>query len=247
VIRRFYHPEWLESAIGGRDALRDIIPDPVFEAIQERLRTVADRAHNAWPAANAEEDTLTGDLCGQLRTDPRRIRINGSQEWEWRIGYKKFRGRAKSAFESINGADGIIDIEVTREEEKFYKGILFQAKKGDLRVDAEITKQVSKMEKLAHGSSAVFEYRKDGYFAIPGNIFLERSSDRQARRILVQRNERPLGSFLGDGFLPCTFGLRGLYYDAVRELLLVPNGANGVRALPVELHYRLRIDVERLR
>ncbi len=224
--------------------MRDVIPEPIFKAIQERLRTVGDSAHTAWRAANAEEDTLTGDFCGRLSTEPQRIRVNGGQQWEWRIKYKKFRGRAKGAFESTSGADGIIDIEATTDGEKFYKGLLFQAKKGALRVDADVTEQVRKMEKLAPGSSAIFEYREDGYRAIPGNIFLEPGPD---RRIFIQRNERQLGSFLGDEFLPCNRGLRGMYYDAVRELLLVPIGGNDVRAMPIELHHRLRINVERLR
>ncbi len=229
----------------GVRLLRDVIPEPIFEAIQKHLRTVGDIAHTAWPAANAEEDTLTGDFCGRLRTEPQRIRINGGEQWEWSIRYKKFRGRGKDAFESTRGADGIIAIEASANGEKFYKGLLFQAKKGKLRVDAETTEQVRKMENLAHGGSALFEYREDGYSAVPGNVFLESGPD---RRILIQENEHPLGSFLGDEFLPCSRGLRGMYYDAVRELLLVPIiGTNDVHAMPVELHHRLRIDVERLR
>lgn len=225
--------------------MRDVIPEPIFEAIQKHLRTVGDNAQTGWPAANAEEDTLTGDFCGRLRTDPQRIRVKGGEQWEWSIRYKKFRGRGKKAFESTSGADGIIEIEVTTNEVKFFKSLLFQAKKGDLRVDAKVTEQVRKMENLAHGSSAIFEYREDGYRAVPGDVFLERRSD---RRILIQRNERPLGSFLGDEFLPCSKGLRGMYFDAVRELLLVPIiGTNDVRAISVELHHRVRIDVERLR
>ncbi len=225
--------------------MRDVIPNPIFEAIQRHLRTVGDNAQTAWPAANAEEDTLTGDFCGRLRTEPQRIRVNGGQQWEWSVRYKKFRGRGKGAFEKRSGADGIIDIEVTSNGAKLYKGLLFQAKKGDLRADADLTEQVRNMESLAKGSSAVFDYRKDGYRAVPGDVFLERGPD---RRILIQRNEHPLGAFLGDEFLPCSKGLRGMYYDAVRELLLVPIiGANDVRAIPVELHHRLRIDVERLR
>ncbi len=225
--------------------MRENIPEPVFEAIQEHLRTVGDTAESAWTAASAEEDTLTGDLCGRLRTEPHRIRVRRSEQWEWSIRYKKFRGRGKDAFEKRSGADGIIDIEVTRDEEKFYKGLLFQAKKGDLRVDAELTEQILKMEKLARGSSAIFEYRKDGYRAIPGEVFLEhRSKRRSDRRVVIQSNEHPLGSFLSDEFLPCNIGLRGMYYDANRELLLIPGRA---RALRVELQHRLRIDVERLR
>jgi hypothetical protein len=219
--------------------LRDVIPEPIFEAIQEHLRTVGDNAQTAWPAANAEEDTLTGDFCGRLAINPQRVRVNGGKRWEWSIRYKKFRGRGKGAFEKRSGADGIIDIEVTTNGEKLYKGLLFQAKKDGLRGDAKLTEQVRNMESLAKGGSAIFDYGRDGYRAIPGGIFLKSRSDRQS---FIERNEHPLGSFLGDEFLSCSSGLRGMYFDAVRELLLVP----GRGAIRVELHNRVRIDVGRL-
>jgi hypothetical protein len=225
--------------------LRDIIPAPVFEAIQTRLKTVGDNANDAWLAANADEDTLTGDFCGRLATRrPHRIWINRNEQWEWVIRYKKFRGRGKGAFERKSGADGIIVVEVTTNGEKVYKSLLFQAKKGDLRVDADLTQQVRKMERLSKGSSAVFEYREGGYRAVPGGVFLERGSapDRRGR---IQANENPLGTFLGDEFLPCGIGLRGMYYDAVREILVIPEGRT-TRAVRVELHHRLEIDAEKL-
>ncbi|MGH9739390.1 MAG: hypothetical protein ACRD4X_12525 [Candidatus Acidiferrales bacterium] len=224
--------------------MRDVIPEPVFDAIQSHLRSVGDSAQSAWAAANAEEDTLTGDFCGRLRTEPKRILVNGGQQWEWNVRYKKFRGRGPNAFESRSGADGIIVIEVTTTAngESLYKSLLFQAKKGDLRLNADVIEQVRKMERIAHGSSAVFEYREDGYRAVPGTFFLERKSDRRA---LVRENEHPLGSFLGDEFLPCNSGVRGMYYDAVRERLLIPTGRNDVRAMRVELRHRVLIEVGR--
>ena len=223
--------------------MRDVIPEPVFNAIQRHLRRVGDSAQSAWSAANEEEDTLTGDFCGRLRTEPRRISVNRRQQWEWSIRYKKFRGRGPKAFEKRSGADGIIVVEVkpTANGETLYKSLLFQAKKGDLQINSDVLEQVRKMERIAHGSSAVFEYRKDGYRAVPGTFFLERKSD---RRDLVRRNENPLGSFLSDDFLPCNSGIRGMYYDAVRERLLVPTPRNGVRAMRLELRHRLTIEVE---
>lgn len=223
--------------------MRDVIPEPVFNEIQDHLRSVGNSAQSAWSAANAEEDTLTGDFCGRLRTEPKRILVSGGQQWEWSVRYKKFRGRGPNAFEKKSGADGIVVVEVTpaTNGETLYKSLLFQAKKGDLRLDADLIEQVRKMERIAHGSSVVFEYREDGYRAAPGTFFLEGKSD---RRTSVTRNEHPLGSFLGDEFLPCNSGVRGMYYDAVRERLLIPTG-NDVRAMHVELRHRLSIEVER--
>jgi hypothetical protein len=224
--------------------LRDVIPQPVFDVIRNHLRSVGNSAQSAWPAANAEEDTLTGDFCGRLATGPREIPIDGTELWQWSVRYKKFRGRGRNAFERRSGADGIIVIEVTptANGETLYKSLLFQAMKGDLRLDADLIQQVRKMEGIAHGSSVVFEYREDGYRAVPGTFFLERKSD---RRTSVKRNEHPLGSFLGDEFLPCNSGVRGMYFDAVRERLLIPVGRNDVRAMRLELRHRLSIEVER--
>jgi len=222
--------------------LRDVIPEPVFEAIRDHLRDVGNSAQSAWSAANAEEDTLTGDFCGRLATGPREIHVDGTERWQWSIRYKKFRGRGPGAFERRSGADGIILVEVTpiANGVTLYKSLLFQAKKGDLRLDADLIEQIRKMERIAHGSSVVFEYRQDAYRAVPGTSFLERKSD---RRTSVERNEHPLGSFLGDEFLPCNSGVRGMYYDAVRERLLIPVG-NDIRAMKVELRHRLSIEVE---
>jgi hypothetical protein len=47
------------------DSLRDVIPKPVFDAIRKHLRNVGNSAQSAWLAANAEENTLTGDFCGR--------------------------------------------------------------------------------------------------------------------------------------------------------------------------------------
>lgn len=222
--------------------MRDVIPEPVFVAIQNHLRVVGNSAQSAWPAANAEEDTLTGDFCSRLATGPWEIPINGAERWQWSIRYKKFRGRGPDAFEKRSGADGIIIIEVTpiANGVTLYKSILFQAKKGDLRLDADLLQQVRKMERIAHGSSVVFRYRQDAYRAVPGTSFLQRTSE---RRTSVERNEHPLGSFLSDKFLPCTSGVRGMYYDAVRERLLIPVG-NDIRAMKVELRHRLSIEVK---
>jgi hypothetical protein len=47
------------------DSLRDVIPKLVFDAIRKHLRNVGNSAQSAWLAANAEDDTLTGDFCGR--------------------------------------------------------------------------------------------------------------------------------------------------------------------------------------
>jgi hypothetical protein len=118
---------------------------------------------------------------------------------------------------------------------------LFQAKKNDIRHDRRLIEQVQKMEDLANGCSAVFEYRSDGYRAVAGRPFLEELG---TRAVFGRERLQPLGSFLGTVFLPCDAGTRGLYYDGVRRLLLLPTEQGEVRAIRVEVGHRIAIEVE---
>jgi hypothetical protein len=217
--------------------MRDIIPDQVFQSIQDHLIRVGGSAHSGWSSGKSEEDTLTGDFCGRLRTEWQGSAANG-HPWMWRVRYTKFRGRGKNPFEKRSGADGIVQVEVTLAPGvKIYKGLLFQAKKNLLGFNAKTVGQVRTMEEIAPGGSALFLYTPDEYRAISGTTYLERSD----------AVELPsLGDFLGKGFLPCKNGLRGMYYDAIRDLLLVPTGDRDVRAIPVELQHRVLIEAREL-
>jgi hypothetical protein len=218
--------------------LRDVLPERVFHSIQRHLVHVGNTAHSGWVSASSEEDTLTGDFCGRLRIDWQNSVADGDS-WKWRVRYKKFRGRSKNAFEKRSGADGIIQIEVTLNPRrvKIYKGLLFQAKKKLLGFNAKTVGQVQAMEKIAPGGSALFLYVPNGFGAISGATYLERSA-----ALTVPH----LGSFLGDRFLPCKSGLRGMYYDAVRELLLVPTGDSDIHAMPVDLRHRVLIEAQEI-
>jgi hypothetical protein len=80
---------------------------------------------------------------------------------------------------------------------------------------------------------------ENGYRVIEGHEFL-----RELDTKLERSNRAPslLGSYLGDLFLPCKSGLRGMYYDAERELLLVPTRGE-LHAIRVELGHRISIRV----
>jgi hypothetical protein len=155
------------------------------------------------------------------------------------VRYKKFRGRGPGAFESVAGADGIIQIEVIRATDSIYKGILFQAKKKAIRRDRELVEQVQKMERLARGCSAVFEYAPDAYRVVTGRSFLEELNEPRTRG----RDTLRLGTFLADAFLPCSAGIRGMYYDAVRQILLIPEDGQ-LKVMHVELGHRIAVEVE---
>lgn len=221
--------------------MQDVIPEVVFAEIQGHLRERTTHAEQGWEAGSDEEDTLTGDLCGSLRT-PGWVRVQSDgQSWEWRISYKKFRGRGRGAAEKQIGADGIVQVEVRPglANEIVHKGLLFQAKKIAGSSRREMHRQVEGMESVAPGGSAVFEYGPRGYRAASGQEIL-----RPETRDVIRIGRPNLSDYLSDRFLPCTAGLRGMYYDAVRGNLIVP-GSDGPHTYKVSLRHRVLIEVER--
>lgn len=219
--------------------MRELIPSPVFDSISRHLRHVGEVAVLGWESNKDEEDSLTGDL-GRLLITRRNIiiRVNG-QTWRWCIGYKKFRGRGANAFEKKAGADGIIQVEATLRDVTLFKGVLFQAKKVDRFRNADLKGQVEAIEGIAPGGSAVIVYGPTGYVAIKGTEYLHPEEGLVGP---VIKKMRPLPSFL-DEFLECKNGLRGMYYEARRKRLVLPTLDGEIKAVPLELKHRIKIEI----
>ncbi len=219
--------------------MRDVLPKPLFDAMEGHLRDRGSEGHSGWESASEDEDTLTGDFCGSLRTPWRQVKTDNGK-WQWRISYKKFRGRGRNAFEKHSGADGIVQVEVHGPTgEVTTKGVLFQSKKARGSSRSDLADQVAKMEGLAPNGSAVFEFGPEGYRAAAGSIMLEEIKTQPNRIPHPQQN---IGEYLGGQFLPCKSGLRGMYYDAVRKILIVPSDGTN-RTVPILLRHRVRFDV----
>ncbi len=219
--------------------MRDVIPAPVFDQISEHFRTAAPgAARNAWRRGNQDEDTVTGDFLGRLSTDNWQSQSIDAEEWAWRVDYSKLRGRGPGAPEKEIGADGLVTIEVRslRDGTRHVKSLLFQAKKHRVYSDAETVGQVKRIEAVAPGSSAVFEYGEDSFTALPGPVV--GSSRRE-----VDDSRQAIGSFLGEAFLSCTHGVRGLYFDAVRQLLVITPPDGPPRLVALSALHRLKVDV----
>jgi hypothetical protein len=203
------------------------------------LRERAARAEVGWESGSDEEDTLTGDFCGALRTDW--VSTAGDRGlWFWRVRYKKFRGRGRGALEKALGADGIFEIEARPDgQEVVTKGVLFQAKKDRGSSRRDLREQVRQMETVVPGGSAVFEFGPNGYKAASGADMLP---DLQIGTRTLPHPRNTMGEYLADQFLPCRSGKRGMYYDAVRQLLIVPaDGTN--RVVPAAVAHRVRLEV----
>ncbi len=213
----------------------DVLPTAIYNDIKKHLVERAKEATESWESASDEEDTLTGELGKTFRahwSSP--VQVNG-QSWSWRVDYKKFGGRGKGAFEKTSGADGIFQVEITLGEQKIFKGMLFQAKK--IGSNGKLVSQIERMEHLAASSSAVFEYGPDEYRGVSGADYLKSNAVNGEKSTATYKS---LGLFLADDFLPCGCGLRGIYYDAVRGLLITPGGI----AYPISVKHRILLEAQ---
>jgi hypothetical protein len=221
--------------------LLDVVPQGLLRDVQNHIRNRVQHAEDGWDAGSDEEDTLTGDLGSSIRTSAHTHFENGTR-WEWRISYKKFRGRGANAAEKRLGADGIVQVEVLPSAGTqiiITKGILFQAKKVSSASRRDLLGQLQLMEDLAPGGSAVFEYGPDGYRASDGDDILTLSAETRS----VPHAREPLSAYLADRFLPCLTGLRGMYYNANRDHLIIPVGGDVIKIADLRLRHRIGIEI----
>jgi hypothetical protein len=212
--------------------MKGILPNDVIAAIQKHLVATSDEVQEeVWECAQGDEDTITGDYLGQLRSRERTIEVDGEQ-YTWSATYKKFRGRGPRAPEKRNGADAIFSVKASDGDRSIQKGVLLQAKKGKGKWgSADLREQVSKMEGVAPNGSLVFNYGPDGFLAAKGTAVLDGT--------VGDDNElKPAGESLSE-VVECKTGLFGLQYDANRER---------VQYAPMEHQFfiarRLRVHVE---
>jgi hypothetical protein len=97
------------------------------------------------------------------------------------------------------------------------------------------------MENIAQHGSAIFTYEETGYRAISGHDYLNSVRD---RAIIQRMPNRRLGALLGEDFLSCKVGMRGLYFDAERHNLVVPKDGENL-FLRLYLQHRISVDVVR--
>jgi hypothetical protein len=180
------------------------LPNTLLKEIRHHFVRMSSRGEAGWSAGKEDEDVITGDLLGGLRTQ--KVMTSRSNH-SWEISYNKFRGRGKGAYEKESGADGIIQVEIFDSKKKslFRKGMLFQAKKliGQQRLD--VVDQVNKMEGLASGISAIFVYSELGYFALDSKKYLKNKS--------YSRDRVKIGDFLSNEFMNCQVGLAETFYS----------------------------------
>jgi hypothetical protein len=101
------------------------------------------------------------------------------------------------------------------------KGLLFQAKKAWEHRDAALLQQVAKMEEVAPGGSAVFNFGSHKFTACSGVDVAHGDGHPPVA-------PQALGEFLIGQFLPCHVGLRGLYFDFALDIVRLPDPRGAV-------------------
>jgi len=208
--------------------MENIVPKIVLDEIKSHIRDRAEIGENGWEHSNEDEDTITGDFLGQLRTGWNKSKWN----WKWRIIYKKFRGRGFGAYEKQIGADGIITVEIEDEvnNSKRLKSVIFQAKK---ECNENIPEQLKKMKETAQNGNMVIVYTDDGYYGIKGEEYQNSKN--------LENNAKRIGNYLGEDFIDCKIGLWEMDYDANKKELVFPTH----RTTKINLLHRLKIEIKK--
>jgi hypothetical protein len=184
---------------GSKQTLHMIpVPKEIIEILSSHIQSNCGRAESGWEHAREDEDTVTGDFFGIMRTG-----WNSTGSFSWRFSYNKFRGRGGKALEKIVGGDGIITIHFTDglKDIQYYKSLVFQAKKEEGRFDKE---QREKMRRYFPDGNIMVIFGAGGYKAY---------------------DDDPTGAvrlcdMITNNFLTCKIGIEGLYYDSDTRRLM---------------------------
>ena len=219
-----------------------LAPDLIIQRISKHISSTSRSVAKVWLSAEDDEDTITGHFCGQLQKSWSKSIDADGKHWRWRIKYKKFRGRGSGAFETQAGADGLIQVEIQdRDSDTIQsKGMLFQSKKRKLAHGKAIIAQASNMERLAPQGSAIFVYGPERFRAVASGDFLKGGDGMSPSQ---PRELEEIGHFLGGSFLGCIVGMRGLYYDAMHNRLIIPNSDGSISHYRFDLGHRVRIEI----
>lgn len=211
------------------ERLNPKLPRIVLEKMKEQYRRVQPIDPEDFEDLGADEDSLTGALGKTMRREL--TGREGKIHWSTRV--KKLRGRGPGAPENRFGADFIIEIEVKEKggDIVWRKGLLGQSKKLWTGRDSTLLGQVQAMESVVGGGSIVLDYRPEGCYAVSGRKTLEAEGN---RRMVSSDDVLQVGPLLADQFLECLVGRVDMYYDATRELVVLP-------AIASHMHVATRI------
>jgi hypothetical protein len=215
------------------------IPAEVAQSIREHIGAALDRCQEGFWSGNEDEDTLTGHLGFALKTGVHTVNVAEGEirgPWKWSIDYSKFRGRGRNAPEKHIGADGIVELRLSRGLRMEVKSLLFQAKT-DWQTSQELVSQAMLLSTWRE-AAIVVNYTPSGLYAYPIDSVLESRGVRSKARGGTSLNEA-----LGDYFLQCKIGDTNLAYDARRRRLAWRSQTGEMVATQFSVPQRLRFNV----
>lgn len=198
--------------------ITELIPTNTLAAIKAHLISSSQKSEKRWKSVKDEEDSATGDFCGQLSTDWTNFSELDRAKGRWRINYRKF-GSRRNSLEPKTGADGIFQIAIFNSEGRviYRKGLLFQAKKEPIKKKTGLFEQIEKMNNYTtNNGNAVFIYGENGYFGMTGETYKANPEIRNFDK------HYSIGSFLADEFIECKVGVEDLYFSVAEEKLFIP-------------------------
>jgi len=190
--------------------LTTLVPQGLIRRLRTHFTEKIEEAVQRYRFNDADEDSLTGALGHALST-PHPIVVTAFKGavYSFSIESYKILGKGPGAPEKRTGADGIIQISVEGEGKAiFAKGLPFQAKKLNRYHEAEVAPQAADMFRTSR-SGIVLRFGPDGYDARDVRHSVLEASDEV---IQTPRGFAPLGTVMGDWFLKCEIGRRGLIF-----------------------------------
>jgi len=190
--------------------LQDLLPPEFLRLIRDRIKAGVSDAEALFHLNQDEEDSITGALAQAIST-PHELAFNSPEgAFNYKIESYKIRGRGQGAPEKFLGADGILQISVSKNgDEVFSKGLPFQSKKfGGFRNKRVVSQARDLFETTKTG--VVIRYSDKGYTAIDVRKLVEAYQPDEKR---TRQFAPKLSSVFGDFFLDCEIGRVGLSYD----------------------------------
>jgi hypothetical protein len=221
---------------------RIFIPDEVKSDIAKHMEKAITAAVDGFYSACEDEDSLTGHLGGLLRIGNQNVKVDGrdqiSNNWQWSIEYRKFRGRGINATEKILGADGVIELHVAGFRYRV-KSLLFQSKL-NLRKDIRLLSQCAKLSTWKE-AACVINYTEEGY-----SVYGIEDILRSQGELPSEEKRNSLIDYLNNQFLVCKVGDTSLKYFA-RERVLQWKSLDGKTvAVDFSVKNRIKINVSPL-
>ena len=191
--------------------LTTLVPQGLIRRLKTHFTEKIEEAVGRYRFNDADEDSLTGALGHALST-PQPIVVTAFKGavYSFAIESYKILGKGPGTPERRTGADGIIQISVESDGKRlFTKGLPFQAKKLSRYCESQVVSQAADMFRTSR-SGIVLRYGPNGYDACDVRHSAKEEIDEE---IPTPRGFAPLGTVMGDWFLKCEIGSRGLTFD----------------------------------